>query len=166
VGFHRSIPEDLPRKVIDSPGWSVASQRAACTSSAPKLSKGNPGGSVVKGPAVSPLPTHNSNLSHFSPLVIPTGAKRSGGICSAPCGSLQSYPATVPDQPIPNQPDFAMPGRNTRWSNKINPTESTNQLIRTALVISAPEPNFQKTSPSPHNEELLETIPRDGEYLR
>jgi hypothetical protein len=30
-------------------------------------------GSVVEGPAVSPLPTHNSNLSHPSPLVIPTG---------------------------------------------------------------------------------------------
>jgi hypothetical protein len=33
-------------------------------------------GSVVEGPAVSPLPTHNSHLSHLSPLVIPTGAKR------------------------------------------------------------------------------------------
>jgi hypothetical protein len=24
-------------------------------------------------------------------IVIPTGAKRSGGICSAPCGSLKSF---------------------------------------------------------------------------
>jgi hypothetical protein len=30
--------------------------------------------SVVEGPAVYPLPTHNSHLSHLSPLVIPTGA--------------------------------------------------------------------------------------------
>jgi hypothetical protein len=30
--------------------------------------------SVVEGPAVSPVPTHNSHLSHLSPLVIPTGA--------------------------------------------------------------------------------------------
>ena len=33
------------------------------------------------GGAVSPLPTHNSHLIHLSPLVIPTGAKRNGGIC-------------------------------------------------------------------------------------
>jgi hypothetical protein len=26
----------------------------------------------------------------------------------------------------PTQSDFAMPGRNTRLSNKLNPTESTN----------------------------------------
>jgi hypothetical protein len=36
----------------------------------------------AEGSAVSPHPTHNSNLSNFSTLVIPTGAKRSGGICS------------------------------------------------------------------------------------
>ena len=30
----------------------------------------------MEGPAVSPLPTHNSNLRHPSPLVIPTEAKR------------------------------------------------------------------------------------------
>jgi len=31
-----------------------------------------------------------------------------------------------------------MPGRNTRLSNKISPTESTNQLILTALILGYP----------------------------
>jgi hypothetical protein len=39
--------------------------------------------------------------SNPSPLVIPTGApeERSGGICSAPCGSLKSILGSVPDEP-------------------------------------------------------------------
>jgi hypothetical protein len=38
------------------------------------------------------FPSRNhSNLSHPSPLVIPTEAQRSGGICSAPCRSLKSF---------------------------------------------------------------------------
>jgi hypothetical protein len=36
------------------------------------------------------------------------------------------------------QPDFAIPGRGTSSSNKINATESTNQLIWTALAESSP----------------------------
>ena len=36
------------------------------------------------------------------------------------------------------QPDFAIPGGNSRLSNKINPTDSTNQLIWTALIFSRP----------------------------
>jgi hypothetical protein len=162
----------------------------------------------VEGPAVSPHPTHNSNLSHLSPLGIPTGAypdsylallaattcgalrresrmefitprvstgnpgERSGGICSfspshsqfplesplSPCHpdrseakwrdlqcALRLSPilpgkspgATNPQSSYP-QPDFAMPGRNTRLSNKINPTESTNQLTWTALIFRLP----------------------------
>jgi hypothetical protein len=63
--------------------------------------------------------THNSNLCHPSPLVIPAEAKRSGGICGAPCGSLKSFPAML--------------GRGIRLANKINPTESNQQLIWTAL---------------------------------
>ena len=45
------------------------------------------------------------------------------------------------DEPQSNpypQPDFAIPGGNTRLSNEINPTESTNQLIWTALIFSRP----------------------------
>jgi hypothetical protein len=44
-------------------------------------------------PAVSPHPANDSNLSHSSLLVIPTGApkERSGGICSAPRGSTKSF---------------------------------------------------------------------------
>ena len=85
------------------------------------------------GITVSPLPTHSSNLSHLSPLVIPTGAKRSGGICSAlrlsPILPSKGPGATnSQSNPYP-QPDFAMPGGNTRLSNKIHPIESTNQLI-------------------------------------
>jgi hypothetical protein len=34
--------------------------------------------------------------------------------------------------------DLAIPGRNTRLSNKINPTESINELIWTALTFSRP----------------------------
>jgi hypothetical protein len=44
-----------------------------CPTPATELSS-RPERSVVEGPAVSPLPTHNSHLSHLSPLVIPTGA--------------------------------------------------------------------------------------------
>jgi hypothetical protein len=50
------------------------------------------------------------NLSHPSSLVIP---ERSVGICSAPCGSLKSFPGSGPDESaLPNQaltpqPDFA-----------------------------------------------------------
>jgi hypothetical protein len=40
-------------------------------------------------------------------------------------------------KPLP-QPDLAMPGRNTRLSNKINPPESINELIWTALTLSRP----------------------------
>jgi hypothetical protein len=44
VGFHRSIPEIFPPSVlIHSPGWSVSSQRAACSPSAPRVQTGNPG---------------------------------------------------------------------------------------------------------------------------
>ena len=32
--------------------------------------------------------------SAYYRIVIPTGAKRSGGICSAPCGSLKSFPGS------------------------------------------------------------------------
>ena len=35
------------------------------------------------------------------------------------------------------QPDFAIPGGNSRLSNKINPTDSPNQLIWTALALTA-----------------------------
>ena len=57
----------------------------------------------------------------------------SGGICNAPCGSLQSFPEDEsPIKPLPPT-RFRNPGGNTRLSNEINPTESTNQLIWTAL---------------------------------
>ena len=36
------------------------------------------------------------------------------------------------------QPDFAIPGRGTSLSNKIKPTESTNQLISTVLAACSP----------------------------
>jgi len=47
------------------------------------------------------------------------------------CDSLPSFPARVPEQRIPNQTPtrFRNAGGNTRLSNKIYPTESTNQLI-------------------------------------
>jgi len=90
-----------------------------CPTSATELSS-RPERSVVEGSAVSPHPTHNSHLSHLSPLVIPTGAKRSGGICSAPCGSLQSFREG-----------------SRRNESPINPTESTNQLIWTALTLNS-----------------------------
>jgi hypothetical protein len=47
------------------------------------------------------IPVADLAESHPSPLVIPTGAKRSGGICSAPCGSLPSFLGSVPDEPSP-----------------------------------------------------------------
>jgi hypothetical protein len=57
--------------------------------------------------AVSPLPTHNSSLSHLSPLVIPTGAKRSGGICSF-SPSHSQLPLESPLSPC--HPDRSVPG--------------------------------------------------------
>jgi hypothetical protein len=42
----------------------------------------------------------NINLGHSSPLVIPTEAQRSGGICSAPSGSLKSLPGIDADETI------------------------------------------------------------------
>jgi hypothetical protein len=57
--------------------------------------------------AVSPLPTHNSHLSHLSPLVIPTGAYPDFLLRAASSdhvrGPLKSFPARVPEQRIPNQ---------------------------------------------------------------
>jgi hypothetical protein len=83
--------------IIGGNGWSVSSQRAACGSSERRISTGNP-------------------------------ADRSGGIYSAPCGSLKYFLARVPDERNPQstpypQSDFAMPGRSTRSSKKINPTK-------------------------------------------
>ena len=40
--------------------------------------------------------------------------------------ALSNPSARVREQPTPTQSDFAMPGRNTPLSNKINPTKSTN----------------------------------------
>jgi hypothetical protein len=50
----------------------------------------------VEGPAVFAPSLNHSNLSHPSPFVIPTEApkERSGGICSAPCGYLNSFLST------------------------------------------------------------------------
>jgi hypothetical protein len=42
----------------------------------------------VEGPAVSPLPTHNTSVE---PPLSPCHPDRSGGICSAPCGSPKSF---------------------------------------------------------------------------
>ena len=40
--------------------------------------------------------------------------------------------------PAATQPDFAISGRGTILSNEINPTESMNHLIWTALTLSLP----------------------------
>jgi hypothetical protein len=50
-------------------------------------------------PAFSTRPANNSNRGHPTPLVIPTGAQRSGGICSVPCGSLKCFLGSGPEQP-------------------------------------------------------------------
>jgi hypothetical protein len=88
---------------------------------------------AVEGSAVSPS---HSQLQPESPLS-PYYPDRSGGICSAlrlsPILPGKGPGATnSQSNPYP-QPDFAMPGGNTRLSNKINPTESINELIWTAL---------------------------------
>jgi hypothetical protein len=68
-------------------------------------------------------------------IVIPTGADQDFLLHAASsdhvCDSLPSFPARVPEQRIPNQTPtrFRNAGGNTRLSNKIYPTESTNQLI-------------------------------------
>jgi hypothetical protein len=71
--------------------------------------------------------SNNSNQSHASPLVIPTEAQRSGGICSAPYGSLKSLPASDPEEPSPRinpaPTAFAMSSCSNRLSNEINPTD-------------------------------------------
>jgi hypothetical protein len=62
-----AYPDFLLRGCQRRPRVRLSAERAACTSSAPRLSTGNPG-------------------------------ERSGGICSAPRGSLKSFPAGVPEQ--------------------------------------------------------------------
>ena len=91
----------------------------------------------MEGSAVSPS---HSQLQPESPLS-PYHPDRSGGICSAlrlsPILPGKGPGATnSQSNPYP-QPDLAMPGGNTRLSNKIHPTESTNQLIWTALTRSS-----------------------------
>ena len=64
---------------------------------------------------------NNSNQGDPSPFVIPTGAQRSGGICSAPCGSLKSFLRSDPEEPAPRNQDLSQPA--PALSNEINPTD-------------------------------------------
>ena len=117
-----------------------------CPTPATELSS-RPERSAVEGPAVSPLPTHNSNLSHPSPLVIPTGAKRSGGICSAPCDSLKSLPGRVPGERIPTQTPHPTRFRNA-WS-QLSSVRLTQPKRRTLTAVRRRPPRVLcRPSPS------------------
>jgi hypothetical protein len=75
------------------------------------------------------FPSRNhANLSHPSPLVIPTVVE--GSAVRPAALSNPSWEATRRNHPLPMksypQPAFAMSGRSTRLSNEINPKESNN----------------------------------------
>ena len=94
----------------------------------------------MEEPAVSPPPTHNSNLSHLSPLVIPTVVEGSAVRPAAFSNPSRQGPRSNESQikPLPPTRSRKAAG-NTRLSNKINPTESTNQPIWTALHPHGPD---------------------------
>jgi hypothetical protein len=87
---------------------------------------------------------NDSNISHPSPLVIPTGAQRSGEICGSPSAFSNPSSEAIPDEPSPPnqaltpQPEFAMADCCIRLANKINAARLTNSVIWTALAGSSP----------------------------
>jgi hypothetical protein len=95
--------------------------------------------SAVEGPAVSALPTHKSNLSHLSPFVIPTEGEGSVVRPAALSNPSWQGPGRTDTQPksLPST-RFRNAGSQHSFVQQINPTESTFQLIWTALAESSP----------------------------
>ena len=92
-------------------------------------------------------PANDSHLSRSSPLVIPTGApkERSGGICSAPRGSLKSFLGSDPEQPSsPHQTAASLLTYPQQQSCGVGLISLDNLLLR---LDGSSEPISQVTNP-------------------